>query len=375
MARGNGAGGATGGLHRILLTGEAAGGVWSYSLELAGGLAAAGIAVVLAVLGPPPSAAQMAEANAIPGLWVVPTNLPAVASAADPEALRSTGAVLAGLAQRVRADTVHLHTPALAAEVAWAQPVLAVVHADFGTWWDAVHRSTALPEALGWRAEVIGRGLAEADAVVAPTRSLARALSRRYRPGRSIAVVPHGRTPRPMPSHPRQPVVLTAGRLWDEGKNIAALDRAAALLDVPVLAAGPLRTPDGEAGIALHLARPLGVLDPLTLAAHMATATVFAAPSRHEAFGLAVLEAAQAGMALALADIPAFRELWDGAALFFDPEDAERLADVVRRLLAAPAGHAARARERAERYPASAMVAATLGLHTDLVRGRSILCA
>jgi hypothetical protein len=38
-----------------------------------------------------------------------------------------------------------------------------------------------------------------------------------------------------------------------------------------------------------------------------------------EPFGLAVLEAAQAGCPLVLSDLPGFRELWDGAALFRRP--------------------------------------------------------
>jgi glycosyltransferase involved in cell wall biosynthesis len=39
----------------------------------------------------------------------------------------------------------------------------------------------------------------------------------------------------------------------------------------------------------------------------------------YEPFGLTVLEAAISRCALVLSDIPTFRELWDGAALFVDP--------------------------------------------------------
>jgi glycosyltransferase involved in cell wall biosynthesis len=48
----------------------------------------------------------------------------------------------------------------------------------------------------------------------------------------------------------------------------------------------------------------------------MRRAAIFAGPSRYEPFGLAVVEAAASGAALVLSDIPTFRELWDGAALF-----------------------------------------------------------
>lgn len=362
------------GLSRVLLTGDAVGGVWRYSLELARGFARAGVHPVLAVLGPAPTPAQQAEAAEIPDLWVMPTGLPLDWTATGEDELRVTGAALAGLAQRLRADSVHLHTPALAAEVAWAQKLVVVAHSDVGTWWDAVHPGKPIPDDLARRAAAVGRGLAEADVAVAPSRSHARALARRYRPGRPIAVVPNGRTVPALPQTPRAPVVLAAGRLWDEGKNYAVLDRAAAWLDAPVFAAGPLRGPHGSAVSFAHI-RHLGVLDEATLAAHMAAATAFVAPARYEPFGLAVLEAAQAGMALALADIPTFRELWEGAALFFYPDDPSHLVDVVQRLLANPAGHAARARERAARFTAAAMTEATIALHREHKPAGTMLCA
>ncbi len=98
----------------------------------------------------------------------------------------------------------------------------------------------------------------------------------------------------------------------------------------------------------------------------MAQTTVFASAALYEPFGLAVLEAARAGMALALSDIPGHRELWEGAALFFHPEDDGAARDVLQRALAAPDALAARAKERARRYTVDAMVEATLGIHRRL---------
>jgi len=45
-----------------------------------------------------------------------------------------------------------------------------------------------------------------------------------------------------------------------------------------------------------------------------------------------VLEAAIAGAALVLADIPTFRELWDGAALFAAPGHPDAFAAAINRL-------------------------------------------
>ena len=48
---------------RALVTTDAVGGVWTYSLDLARGLAAADIETTLVVLGPPPTPEQMADAD------------------------------------------------------------------------------------------------------------------------------------------------------------------------------------------------------------------------------------------------------------------------------------------------------------------------
>ena len=39
---------------------------------------------------------------------------------------------------------------------------------------------------------------------------------------------------------------MTAGRLWDEAKNLGTLDAAAEGMVWPVLAAGPMRGPDDQ---------------------------------------------------------------------------------------------------------------------------------
>jgi glycosyltransferase involved in cell wall biosynthesis len=66
----------------------------------------------------------------------------------------------------------------------------------------------------------------------------------------------------------------------------------------------------------------LGALAPEELRREMQQAAIFVSPALYEPFGLSVLEAACAGCALVLADLPSFRELWSGAALFVGPRDA-----------------------------------------------------
>jgi glycosyltransferase involved in cell wall biosynthesis len=98
----------------------------------------------------------------------------------------------------------------------------------------------------------------------------------------------------------------------------------------------------------------------------MASAAIFAAPSVYEPFGLAVLEAAQLGTPLVLADNATFRELWTGAAVFVDPHDHVAWATTLRTVLDAPdycAELGIHALSRSKMYSAKAMVASTLAIH------------
>ena len=71
--------------------------------------------------------------------------------------------------------------------------------------------------------------------------------------------------------------------------------------------------------------RHLGHLPQSKLQAWFERAAIFAAPARYEPFGLSILEAALAGCALVLGDIPSLRENWNDAALFVPPEDSRTL--------------------------------------------------
>jgi glycosyltransferase involved in cell wall biosynthesis len=103
----------------------------------------------------------------------------------------------------------------------------------------------------------------------------------------------------------------------------------------------------------------------------MAQRPVFVSAALYEPFGLAVLEAAQAGCALVLSDIPTFRELWGEAALFVPARDDRAFAEAIRGLLddedrRAALGRAARQRSR--RYAAAAMARGMLALYARHAR-------
>jgi glycosyltransferase involved in cell wall biosynthesis len=101
----------------------------------------------------------------------------------------------------------------------------------------------------------------------------------------------------------------------------------------------------------------------------MGRAALYALPARYEPFGLSVLEAALAGCALVLGDIPSLREVWGDAALFVAPEDRDGLAGALEWLMSRPAERerlAARARERALTFSPRRMARAYLHLYATL---------
>ena len=96
---------------------------------------------------------------------------------------------------------------------------------------------------------------------------------------------------------------------------------------------------------------------------------IFAHPARYEPFGLAVLEAANAGCALVLGDIPSLREQWDRAAVFVAPGDERAHATALQELIADEEllhSMAIRARLRARCNDARTMAARYLALYTRL---------
>ena len=82
---------------RVLMTTDTVGGIWTYALELARGLSAADVEVMLVVIGPEPSPAQRAEAIEIAGLVCIVQARPRMAGSRRPGRTRGkTAAAGAG---------------------------------------------------------------------------------------------------------------------------------------------------------------------------------------------------------------------------------------------------------------------------------------
>ena len=337
------------------MTADAVGGVWTYALELAAALAPLGYETVLAVLGPRPDAAQRAAAARVTGLRVVETGLPLDWLAAGPGEVREVARSIAALATSEGADLIQLNQPALAAEP-MPVPTIAVVHSCVATWWRAAAEG-AMPESFAWQSALVRSGLARADVVVCPSGAFASAVAETYQMTTPPLVVHNGRTAAPAVIGAIDDGAFTAGRLWDPGKNVTTLDQMAARLDVPVKAAGSLAGPNGDR-IELKHVHALGLLDEKALADCFSARPIFVSAALYEPFGLAVLEAAQAGCPLVLSDIPTFRELWGDVALFAEPRDAAGFTAAVQGLIGDTTARLARgdgARRRAAAFTPQAM--------------------
>ncbi|HEX7048993.1 MAG TPA: glycosyltransferase family 4 protein [Longimicrobiales bacterium] len=323
---------------RILITTDVAGGVWSYTEELTDALLARGHTLCLVILGEPGAVQRswLAKHRDL-SVTLLPSPLewepePEPGLSASVEALRR-------VVEAEQPDVIHLNQYYYGA-FALGAPHVVVAHSDVVSWWRAVKREE--PPADAWFRRYrrwVAEGLRGARVRVAPSRWIAQQIESIYGLG-PVRVVYNGRSARRFRARRRarrEPVVVAAGRLWDEAKGARDLIPAAALLAgrARVVLAGPATHPaEGE---AFPVDAPglewVGMLDAEELRLLLSQARVYTATSRYEPFGLAPLEAALAGCALVLSDIPTFRELWDGCALFYAPGDAGALAEAALALL------------------------------------------
>ena len=355
---------------RLLLVADAVGGVWTYSLELARALEPLGVDAVLAIAGPSANAEQR---QAAAGIQLIDTGLPLEWLDTSGASIERAGEALAQIAKDQCADVVQTSSAALLAGGMFACPSVAVQHSCVAPWWAAV-KGTPLPRHFEWRRELVDRGLRRADIVVAPTRAFADATQRAYSFDRPVLTVHNGRTAREVRPLPQGDFVFTAGRLWDEGKNIATLDRAAKRIDVPFQGAGPTHGPNGASVAPQHLIT-LGELSEARIAGLLAARPIYASAALYEPFGLSVLEAAQAGCALVLSDIATHRELWDGAAVFVDPSHDSAFAAAIDQLLIDREHRNAlgkRARERSRHYAPDRMARAMAEIYARVTQPQLI---
>jgi glycosyltransferase involved in cell wall biosynthesis len=354
----------------IMMTADAVGGVWVYTLALARRLAETGYRITIVTLGPPPAGPRRQEADMLPAaVELIATDLEL--EWRDPEGRDSARASveLLGLADRLRPDLVHVNGYREAA-IPWQCPSVVVAHSCVMSWWEAVRREHPVEPRWLVYAEAVRAGLNRADAWVAPTQAFRRCIEKIYRPKTPGLVIPNGVDFPPQPAAAKEPFILASGRIWDTGKNLATLMEIAPELSWPVCIAGAGMPDDAHTSPSI---RWLGETGHAELQDTMRRAAIYAAPAYYEPFGLGILEAARAGCALVLSDIETLRELWNGAALHVPTTAPELLRDALANLCADEGArrelqHAAA--DRASTYSLDRTVEAYAGLY-----GRVLACA
>jgi glycogen synthase len=250
------------------------------------------------------------------------------------------------------------------------------------SWWVAVHDD--LPPSSNWiqsYSDTVRSGLQGATTTVAPSRWMLAQIETYYESQEHAKVIYNGRSPHWFNPHgSKENIVATAGRLWDAAKQVSLL--AECNCGWPVVIAGETEHPDeayrGETKpiVCEGMLELKGKQTPEQLRSLFSRAAVYAATSRYEPFGLALVEAALSRCAIVANDIPSFRELWGETASYFQTNDAGSLRDTIealrrdRQLLRQKAELAYQRARR--RFTTDRMVDEYLGLYESLTAKRTL---
>ncbi len=356
---------------RLLLTTDTVGGVWTFTRELAAGLLRRGSSVALVSFGRKPTSDQQAWCYAMErehrDFLYVATEIPLEWMQNNESAYADGATLLQQVAKNYSPDLL-LSSQYCYGCVPLGLPTVIVAHSDVLSWAQVCRPEGLRPSAwLDRYGELVTAGLLGADALVAPTKWMLEALRGNFRLPTETHVIANGRSIPNCPNAPERKLqAITAGRMWDEAKNLQLLSMQT--LPMPLLIAGDSNLNPGTlSGSATYLGR---VGEEALFTAFRASA-VYLCCSRYEPFGLAPLEAALCGCAVLANDIPSLREVWAGGALYFN--DAASLTMLLQMLRDSPdmLAHAqAHSYARARLYSGKRMVDRYLAVIAAAVQGR-----
>jgi len=351
----------------VLMTADTGSGGWSHAAELCGALVHHGVKVTLMSMGRLPDDEQRAQIDKLGNVDLVPTAYRTKWTAGWEDDLERSGENLLRLEAALAPDVVHLNGY-WHGGLCFRAPVLVAAQSSSALWWKAC-RQEEMPPQWSSYANLVSSAVERAHMLVAPTEAFLAEFQSMHGNASAARAIPNGISATRCKPGVKRRIVLAAGRVWDEAKNISLLCRVAETVDAPIVVAGELVAPDGTVAEAGGVAA-LGRLSSAELSRWMAEAAIFAAPARYEPSGLAILEAALSGCALILSDIPSLRELWDGAATFIQPDDVAGLRRAIRMLSEMPqlaASDGRKARERALTYSAERMGDAYYRTYQDML--------
>lgn len=335
----------TGWPRHVLMTADTVGGVFTFAVELTRALSDLGVRVTLAATGRALSRDQRQQLRAAGDPCVHESSCLLEWQDNPWDEVDRMGDWLLRIAENEEPDLVHLNDYSNASRD-WNLPVVVTGHSCVLSWFRAVHNCEAPIQWDEYRCRV-RRGLRSANVVTAPSHAMLHSLDVHYGPLSRTAVIPNGRNPAQFYPAPKERFILSAGRIWDEAKNIDTLAKVAGRLSWPVYLAG-----EQQHASFLNVTS-LGPLSSICLASWMSRASIYCLPAKYEPFGLSILEAALSRCALILGDIDSLRENWRDCACFVDPSDPHALYGTTAELIRNPALRehlAANANERARAF-------------------------
>lgn len=327
-------------LVHVLVTTDTISGVWSYTRELVSGLVSRGLQVTLVSFGEVPLPEQTSWMESLHGLDYRPTAFRLEWMQDSEHDYRDSCAYLRSLASEIQPDVVHLNQFCYG-NLDLRVPRVIVAHGDLITWWLAVHNRE--PKSAPWLEryrEIVREGLAGATAVVAPSQWMLETVRQTYGEPRVGRVIYNGRNPIFFnPYVNKQDSVIAVGRMLDAGKQVHLLTHHQHPLPVCIVGSEtgavtprlPIRA-DVKVDVADLSVSLKGPQTESQLRMLYSRATMYAATSRYEAFGMAPLEAALSRCAIVANNIPSFREIWGDDAIYFSTNDASGLASAIREL-------------------------------------------
>jgi glycogen(starch) synthase len=324
----------------VLVTTDTLGGVWTYTRELVTGLVSRGLRVTLVSFGEVPLPHQTSWMDSLHGLEYRPTAFRLDWMQEGEQDFADSRAYLISLISELKPDLLHSNQIGYG-NLPVKLPRIVVAHGDLISWWNAVHgRSPKESRWLRWYRNVLSEGIAKSSVVVAPTTWMLESLRSFYVQPGCEQVIHNGRNPIYFnPYVSKDDSVLAVGRLWDAGKQVSLLTQYSHPLPVCIVGSEPnVQVPklpiraDVKVSTNNYCIAVKGPQTEAQLRTLYSRASIFAATSRYEPFGMASLEAALSRCAIVANDIPTYREIWGDAALYFRANDALSLASLIRRL-------------------------------------------
>jgi glycogen synthase len=322
---------------RVLITADTVGGVWSYARELVTGLTRRGVQVTLVSFGHMPEPRELAWTDGLRNFDFRPTAFRLEWMQDSAEDIAASSEYLLNVIREVQPDVLHLNQycyGALDLDI----PKIVVAHSDVVSWWVAVHGQEP-PENdwIRWYRDVVRQGLDGATTVLAPSRWMLSQIEKFYGERQASGVIYNGRAPQWFNPHgDKENLVLTVGRLWDPAKQVSLLTKCDC--GWPAVIAGETQHPDQAYRTETKKIVCEGMLElkgkqtPEQLRPLFSRSSIYAATSRYEPFGLALVEAALSRCAIVANDLPVFRELWGETACFFRTDDVASLRETIARL-------------------------------------------